>query len=950
MDTLSKLKAALLICALTTVCMAANAQFYVSGTEPSPARWMYIETPSFKLIYPSGTDSLAVEYAKTLERVSRRVGSSAGFSPNASFRTPLPVLLRPYAAVSNGQVVWTPRRMELYTQPDPFWSESTPWEKQLIVHESRHAAQMQFTTARPFRFFNILTGQLAAGAFSALYTDPAFLEGDAVATETALSHGGRGRSADFLEYYRSSFAEGDVRDYWKWRYGSQKNYTPSYYQAGYVAHAGIRTLYDRPDFTAYYFGRIRDNHGFALLGRSVRKVSGKSFNKTFREISDTLASFWRQDDSLRGPFMQAGTLVGNPKRFFEEFSGLEYADDRIFAVRSSLTSPAELVEISPEGKVRKLGNFAPSFTGLRYDKDSGRLFWTEYSKDLRWEQKSSSDLFRRDSNGRRTRLTKGLRLYHPAPSPDGRTVAVTEYPLEGGSLVRLIDPEDGSTIKTIKAPDGMQLVQTAWVGEELYADILSDDGYGIYRLPDFRCVLEPSHVKIKQLRGGEEMLYFTCDFSGVDEICALTADGKFRKLTNTRLGASDFTFGPEGKTLFFTSLKKRGRGIDFLPVDSLLFEQMDFAARQGAYPFADALSRAEQQIDYAAPVETGEPKRYSKAANLLQIHSWIPLYVDYDAVDLASGASVSSIAGLGATLFFQNTLGSFYGTAGYKASSFAGEWWHSGHLSFTYRGLYPVFEGRVDLGEGKASVTSIEQVTDESGRPKNVLRSFSRGAPLLNASLKTYVPLSSSTGGWRYGLVPQLKLQYSNDLLYYHGERSIYLMSTLSARGYIMESTTPSSRIWPRLGVGAELGCYGLPFAQEAFRSNTFYSYLYGYLPGLYKTHGLKLTGLCTFGSSVRLTADYAIPFAAVDWSGLCPVAYLRNFELLPHAELTVMLPKGARLYEVGSDLVARFENFLWIPYPVRIGVTYRYAGSLGNEASFSSSPHSFGLTMSVEM
>ncbi len=950
MNSFPKLKTSLVLCVLAAACWTADAQFYVSGTEPSSARWMYVETPSFKVIYPRGTDSLAIEYAKTLERVSLRVGSSAGFSPNSCFRTPMPVLLRPYAAVSNGQVVWTPRRMELYSQPDPFWSEPTPWEKQLIVHESRHAAQMQFTMARPFRFFNILTGQLAAGAFSAMYTDPAFLEGDAVATETALSHGGRGRSADFLEYYRISFAEGDLRDYWKWRYGSQKNYTPSYYQVGYIAHAGIRTLYSKPDFTAYYFGRIRDNHGFALLGRSVRKVSGKSFNRTFREISDSLASFWEHNDSLRGPFMETGTLVESPKRFFEVFSGLEYADGRIFAVRSSLTSPAELVEISPEGKVRRLSDFAPSFSGLRYDASSGRLFWTEYSKDLRWEQKSSSDLFRRDSSGRKRRLTRGLRLYHPAPSPDGRTVAVTEYPFEGGSLVRLVDSEDGRTMGTIKAPDGMQIVQTAWVGEELYADILSDEGYGIYRLPDFSCVLEPEHVKIKQLRGGAGRLYFTCDLSGVDEIYTLSTDGTLQRLTSTRLGASDFTFNEEGKILFFTSLRKRGRGIDFLPVDSLRFESVDFSPEEGAYPFTDALSQAEQQIDYGAPVTVGKPRRYSKATNLLQLHSWFPLYIDYDAVDLSSGASVTSIAGLGATLFFQNTLGSFYGTAAYKASHKTGKWWHSGHLSFTYKGLYPVFEGKLDFGDGNASVTSIEQVTDESGQPKNVLRMDSRGIPLLNASLRTYVPLSSSTGGWRYGVVPLLKMQYSNNLLSYHGENSIYLFNILSARGYIMESTTPSSRIWPRLGIGAELGYQGLTFAHDAFRSNNFYTYLYGYLPGLYKTHGLKLTGLCTFGSSILLTADYAMPFASVDWSGLCPVAYLRNFELLPHAELTAMLPKGAKLYKVGTDLVARLENFLWIPYTVRIGLTYRYTGSLADEASFSSSPHSFGLTMSVEM
>ena len=197
-----------LLCAIV-----ADAQFYNSGTEPFRTRWRQIRTAGYKVIYPEGLDSLAMVYARTLEQTAQVVGNSSGFGPNTSYSRKMPVVLRPFAAYSNGQVVWTPRRMELQTQPDPYSPEPTPWERQLVTHESRHSSQMQFGAAKPFRFWNIITGQLAPGALSAVYPGPAFLEGDAVVAETALSRAGRGRTADFLEYYRVCFADGDLRDF-----------------------------------------------------------------------------------------------------------------------------------------------------------------------------------------------------------------------------------------------------------------------------------------------------------------------------------------------------------------------------------------------------------------------------------------------------------------------------------------------------------------------------------------------------------------------------------------------------------------------------------------------------------------------------------------------------------------------------------------------------------------
>ncbi|MBQ9310975.1 MAG: hypothetical protein IJ222_09000, partial [Bacteroidales bacterium] len=236
---------------------AASAQIYTSGAENPEIRWNTIETRNYRILYPACADSLALEYAKSLESLREAQKTSLGFAPNEFYTKKMPVLLHAYSATSNGMVTWAPRRMELYATPESINPESTPWVTQLAIHEGRHVAQMQLGKAgKGFGIFNILSGELWAGAVSALYPGPAILEGDAVVAETALSNTGRGRTADFLEYYRVSFADSLWRNFWQWRYGSQKRYTPDHYRVGYMLLAGMRTTFDEPSFMNRYNERI----------------------------------------------------------------------------------------------------------------------------------------------------------------------------------------------------------------------------------------------------------------------------------------------------------------------------------------------------------------------------------------------------------------------------------------------------------------------------------------------------------------------------------------------------------------------------------------------------------------------------------------------------------------------------------------------------------------------
>jgi hypothetical protein len=78
---------------------------------------------------------------------------------------------------------------------------------------------------------------------------------------------------------------------------------------------------------------------------------------------------------------------------------------------------------------------------------------------------------------KRTLKIKG-NLYHPAVS--GSSLAATEYRVDGKSLIAIVDSNGGDILRSIDTPDTLQIVETAWVGDVLYATAVSESGFGIY--------------------------------------------------------------------------------------------------------------------------------------------------------------------------------------------------------------------------------------------------------------------------------------------------------------------------------------------------------------------------------------------------------------------------------------------------------------------------------------
>lgn len=958
---------------------SASAQFYAAGDDPGGLKWHSISSDHFRIVYPAGNDSLALRYGMELERYRLPLASSIGYSPNGLYRRPMPVILHSHTATANGSVTWAPRRMDLFTRPDASSPEPLDWITELAVHESRHVAQMQFARGRGFGVFNGLVGELFTGAMAALYPGPALLEGDAVTAETALTGAGRGRSADFLEHMRVSFAYGDFRDWYRWRWGSQKLYTPDHYRAGYMLVAGTRYLYDDPLFTKRYYDNIfsaRLPLPFFVLQKTLRQASGKGLKDTWQEIAAAQQALWAADEAARGPFGPARPLTP-PGRRYTEYLSPENAAGSMYAILRGITTAPKLVRISDDGHAGTVRPLSSTTEQIRYSEATGRLFWSEIVPDPRWTLASGSRIFYLEPGSRKARqLTRDGNLYNPSPDPSGTAIAVTEYPVRGGSAVVVLDGTDGRELRRYPAPDSLQVVETAWDGR-LVASAVSPAGFGLYDVADgYKPLLAPRPVKIKQLRSSREGILFVCDAGGVNELYRLEK-GFAVRLTNHRFGASDFL--PSGDSLTFSALTPSGRLLHreafphqatltmaVTPGSNSIFlngspivlssspSSADGTPAPSPWPVAERLSEQERRLaaDSPAVPNAGQdlfsaPKPYHKLPHLLRLHSWAPLYIDYNDIASLSLESVSSSAGLGATAFFQNDLGTATAIVGYSASPFTEDetrsWAHSVHGQFTYRGWYPVIELSGELGGRDARQYIGRTIIHRSAR-NLYLEGSDIDLPYFRTAARIYVPLDYSRSGWSRGLVPRIDATLSNDmvntaevyntLIQMIGEKpGIYRVGagasegrnvplarvTAGIRGYAMLGRARSA-IYPRWGFGAEAGASLRPGTQGMFSPSAFL-YLYGYIPGLMDTHGIRLSvmhqtrldgripdnyvnscprglsdvsGLSAminarYGSQTRLTADYALPLLPLDWSSLGPVAYVRNFELTLHADADIL-------------------------------------------------------------
>ncbi len=990
-----------------------SAQFYVTGDDPGKAKWYSIETDNFKVIYPEGADTLAGIYARKIEQFRIPVSLSSGYISGEGKGIKLPVVLHAYNA-ANGSVAWAPKRMDLFTIPSAYEPEPMPWSTMLSVHESRHVTQMQFGLTRALKPGNWFFGEMWNILASLVYPGIATMEGDAVITETAWTPSGRGRTADFLNYYWVAMDNGDFRKWHEWRYVSQKKYALDHYALGYLTIGGFRYLYDCPKYMEEgYSLAARRPYNLGAFYTATRKLTGRKFDDAFMEVCDTMYTLWRNDAEARKPYITSEPVTAEPD-IYTDYTDSRIVGTDIYAIKKGHLDVPTLVRIDSTGKEHRISTFAYGTSKLKWSGELERLYWSETKADKRWTLKTESKVRYMDKGSKRkhTLRSEGL-LHNPAPSE--KNVAAVRYEINGKSSVDIIDAMTGACTVSYEAPDSLQLIETSWIGNDIYLTAISDNGYGIYRMEDgeWTVILHPQPVKIKDFASYGNELIFTCDRTGANELYHLDPiTGDLRQKTSTRYGSEDFCYSEDGEWLYYSSQTVNGMRIFRTPADSLMDKKADFTILH-KYSIAEKVMQQERDIARSREVtgkkevRISEPERYRKFPQLFNVHSWAPVYVNVDNIMNMSFDHIWEAASLGATGIIQNRLSTMTGEFGYSAHKDPynkGKWRHSGHARLTYSGLYPILEATVDINDRAARQYSTYAYLMSEDMASMEISSRELATPYIEGKLSAYIPFRFSSGGWFKGITPRVSYRIGNDMFNTNiaimgmedhfmsgsdSETSIQYQKPVfigtkkgrntfrhsisgSLNAYIIQNT-PNSAAYPRWGAGMETGVMENIESRDVL-SPMGYAYLYGYLPGITRSQGLKVSvmsqmklnndaifsqamvnvlprglssnaGLTSWLSVrnpyiTKISADYAIPIYIGDLFLGGTMFAIKRLSLIPNFDMTFF--SGQNLWSAGADLNLDLHSILGLDWPLSVGVAF----SLNGGSAFKSISEASGLSI----
>ena len=973
--------------------LTASAQFYVTGDDPGKLKWNYIDTESYRIIYPQGADSLARVYGRKLEKYKIPISRTSGYATGEADGKIMPVVMHAYND-ANGSVAWVPKRMDLFSIPSAYEPVAMPWSTMLSIHESRHVTQMQFGQTEKHRAGKWIIGNGWNMVAFLLYPNLTSMEGDAVVMETALTPSGRGRTADFLNYYWVAFDQGDFRKWFKWRFVSQLRYSPTYYALGYMTVGGYRYIYDQP----YYVSKALHNAASHLADVScmkseVKRTTGKNWNELWLEVSDSMYTLWKTEADKRAPYIPYERVLPESERYTDYIGNLVVGSD-LYSIKKGHVDAPTIVRIDQNGNEHRVCSYASEASDLKLDYALDRIYWSESTPDARWTLKSRSKIRFLEKNGGKKTIKNSDLLYNPAHSD--KHIAAVKYTSDGHSSIEILNSVSGKVEQELSAPDTLQLVETAWLENTIYATAISENGYGIYKAPregdDFNwiCVLGPQPVLIKDFRTYGNELTFTCDRTGVNELYHFNpTSGKITQKTSTRYGAEDFQYSADGNTLYYSSQTMMGKHLFRTPSQELFNRKVKFDSLY-KYPIAERMKQ--QEIDVAKEqgyetsvtlreedVKLSDPKRYRKVPHMFNLHTWFPAYVGVD--NIMNGLSFDPLwetLSLGVTGVLQNRLATAVGEFGYSAHKDpydATKWRHSGHLKFTYSGLYPIFKFSLDINDRSARQLYTYAEVNSGDVYKVDSRELS--IPYIVGKADMYIPFKFSSGGWNKGFIPKVSYTISNDIFdtgmslndfggtgdiesfagYMEGKRRIRQTISGSLRGYTMLSIA-NSQVYPRWGVGVEVGAMQSIESYKVF-SPMGYAYTYGYIPGFMRTHGIKLTAMMqtklrddspfsqqivsilprglsnnpTLGSYVSLyndklykvTSDYAVPIFIGDITIGGNWLAIKRLVAYPHFDYTFIGNSG--LWSAGMDLTADLHAIITLEWPCSFGLSFSWNG-----------------------
>lgn len=847
-----------MLCLAVSVNSIFAQEALVNENNPPSLKWYQINTPHFRVLFPEGFDAQAQRMANTLEHIREPEAKTMGAAPRK-----ISVILQNQSSVSNGFVSITPRRSEFYAMPSQNYNfvGNNDWLNLLAAHEYRHMAQFQHATRGFNRLAYYAFGANVLAGMSYVAAPQWFWEGDAVATETAFTSGGRGRMPNFDLVFRTNLLEGRTFNYHKQYLRSYKHNIPDHYVLGYQMVSYLRKKTNNPEIFENITRRSWNVPFIPFaFSNALKKESGLYVTGLYREMAAQLKKDWQaQIDSLTLTTFQK--VNQRTSKAYTDYKYPQLLEDGSLLVQKSGIGDIETLVTIKNGVEKKTFVQGPVNSTAMMSATRNRVVWNEYRFDPRWRVRNYSAIVGYDVDTKAKKVIANRGRYAGAAlSPDGYKVATIETTNDYQTRLVVLDYFSGKVLNEFANPNNDFISMPRWsadntiiialktnpkgkaisqfntrTGESIDLTDFSDENFG-YPVPYGKYILYNSPI------------------SGIDNIYALDTETKLRyQITSSKYGAYNPAVSADGNTLYYNDQSADGLDVVQTDLDPSRWKLWT-NRQQPAYTFAHLVEQeGHPDLLKNIPTQTYETKRYSRLKGIVNPYSWGG-YFNNDLTAVNIGITSRD-------LLSTTTVNAGYV---YDLTERSGLW----KTSLSYQAWYPIIDVSVSQGSrsvNKGSVTStvitgpINGTRTTNTTTKDLVINWNEQTveagfriPLIttssrfigNFSIGNSVGLTSITGYQNSfnnkRVIPTRTINDSirnavfvNDIATNGNVR--YNLFSMSAFRLLKQSRRDINSKW---GQAFYLNAYNSAYGSD-FVGSQFSFYGIGYFPGLFKHHSL---------------------------------------------------------------------------------------------------------------
>ncbi len=786
------------------------AQYYENGQDPFSINWKKIETPHFRIIFSDDIEPTGKTYAAYFEEIYKTAGVTLKHNPRK-----IPIIIHNQNTLSNGEVAWAPKRMNLYTVP-PQTGYSEPHNRNLALHEFRHVVQIDKLNQSNTRLLYYFFGEQAIGAVLGWHIPRWFFEGDAVAYETGASKLGRGRIPDFTMRLKAQVKNYGIYSYPKAQFGSYKNFVPNHYELGYqlISLSRLKYGYGIWDKTLNQIARspIHPN----AFSKGIKKESGLPERKLYSELMHVFSAETTSENNERSE------ASGNQNDYINYYSPYGFGKG-IISYKTSYADIPRIVVTLPNGNDKTI--YTPgSVFNQTFSYNDSVLVWNEF-KATRWENDNYNRIVLLNlKTGKKRYVTNKTRAYHSRISPDNTKILSVEVDKYLKWSITVRDAFSGKITDSVVFYNE-QPIQPSWSPnmKEVVFLKLGENGksLNVLNLHSHRVtelfISDSTDISFPTYSGNTIVVKGV--YNNASNYLRYNLNTKqWAAVTNAKYGVGEGSF--RNNEFIYTNYTPNGYKLkraknNKLP--SVIIKNPEIYETE----LVKQLANDEQKINFTDIDTTFKIENYSRFKHLINLHSWAPIGINIQNIEV----------GPGATLMSQNVLSTSTLVGGYQYN--IADKSNRYYADFSYKGFYPILKSTF------SKTYYRNYISDEKDSLHFVKYSD------VSVYLSAYLPFNFDRGKWFRRLQPMMAYEYRD--ITPSPENTIQLTSpkvhSFYYQLYMYNLLTTSYRdLQSRWGQVFKFMYMSSPFNKGQMGWLTS-AEAWLYLPGIVKNQGLRIYG-----------------------------------------------------------------------------------------------------------